>query len=92
VKLGRRTIDALLDRAPDGMEQRVATTVEAVPGVRNCHQVRLRYSGPVLFIDLHVLVDGNQTLAQAHDLTEAIESAILIMAPQADITVHAEPE
>jgi len=92
VRLGRRTIDALLDRAPDGMEQRVATTVEGVPGVRNCHQVRLRYSGPILFIDLHVLVDGKQTLAQAHDLTEAIESAILIIAPQADITVHAEPE
>jgi len=92
LKLGRRTVDALLDRAPDGMEQRVATTVEAVPGVRNCHQVRLRYSGPVLFIDLHVVVDGGQTLTQAHNLTETIESAILIIAPQADITVHAEPE
>jgi cation diffusion facilitator family transporter len=92
LKLGRRTIDALLDRAPDGMEQRVANAVEGVPGVHNCHQVRLRYSGPVLFIDLHVLVDGKQSLAQAHDLTEAIESAILMVAPQADITVHAEPE
>lgn len=92
LKLGRRTIDALLDRAPDGMEQQVANAVEAVPGVRNCHQLRLRYSGPVLFIDLHVLVDGQQTLAQAHDLTDAIENAILLVAPQADITVHAEPE
>jgi cation diffusion facilitator family transporter len=92
LKLGRRTVDALLDRAPDGLEQRVATTVEGVPGVRNCHHVRLRYSGPDLFIDLHVLVDGRQTLTQAHDLTEAIESAILIIALQADITVHAEPE
>ncbi len=92
LKLGRKTIDALLDTAPDGMDQRVATAVEGVPGVRNCHQLRLRYSGPVLFIDLHVLVDGNQSLAQAHDLTEAIENAILVVAPQADITVHAEPE
>jgi cation diffusion facilitator family transporter len=92
LRLGRRTIDALLDRAPDGMEQQVANAVEAVPGVRNCHQVRLRYSGPVLFVDLHVLVDGKQTLAEAHNLTDAIENAILIVAPQADITVHAEPE
>jgi divalent metal cation (Fe/Co/Zn/Cd) transporter len=44
-------------------------TVEAVPGVRNRHQVRLRYSGAAfLFIDLHVLVDGNQTLIEAHNL------------------------
>lgn len=91
VKLGRRTIDALVDKAPAGLEQRIASVVEAVPGVRDCHQVRLRYSGPVLFVDLHVLVDGGQTLAQAHDLTECIEGAIHEVAPGADITVHPEP-
>ena len=91
VQLGRRTIDALLDRAPEGLEQRIAQAVEAVPGVQNCHQVRVRYSGPVLFVDLHVLVDGGQTLTQAHDLTEYVEAAIHQFAPDADITVHPEP-
>ena len=92
IRLGRRTIDALLDRAPDGIEQRVAARVEAIPGVRNCHKVRVRYSGPVLFVDLHVLVDGKQSLVQAHDLTEAIESAIHEIAPDCDVTVHPEPD
>jgi len=73
------------------MDERIALAVEAVPGVRNCHQIRVRYSGPVLFIDLHVLVDGQQTLAQAHGLTEAIEAAIHELAPRADVTVHPEP-
>lgn len=91
VQLGRRTVDALLDKAPAGLEQSIAAAVEAVPGVRDCHQVRLRYSGPVLFVDLHVLVDGGQTLTQAHDLTEYIEEAIHQIAPEADITVHPEP-
>jgi cation diffusion facilitator family transporter len=91
VRLGRRTVDALLDTAPVGMEQRIAKAVEAVEGVRDCHHVRLRYSGPVLFIDLHVLVDGGQTLAQAHRLTETIETVIGEIAPQADVTVHPEP-
>lgn len=91
VQLGRRTIDALLDTAPAGMEDRIAATVEAVQGVRNCHQVRIRYSGPRMFIDLHVLVDGQQTLAQAHGLTETIEQAILQVVPDADVTVHPEP-
>jgi cation diffusion facilitator family transporter len=90
-QLGRRTVDALLDTAPAGMEQRIAAAVEAVPGVRDCHQVRLRYSGPVLFIDLHVLVDGGQTLTEAHDLTESIEQTIHQIVPQADVTVHPEP-
>jgi cation diffusion facilitator family transporter len=91
IQLGRRTVDALLDTAPVGMEQRIAKAVEAVDGVRDCHHVRLRYSGPVLFIDLHVLVDGGQTLAQAHHLTETIEAVIQEIAPQADVTVHPEP-
>jgi cation diffusion facilitator family transporter len=91
VQLLRRTIDALLDSAPAGMEDHIAKAASAVDGVRDCHQVRVRYSGPMLYIDLHVLVDGNQTLAQAHALTEAIEAAIHNIAPQSDVTVHPEP-
>jgi cation diffusion facilitator family transporter len=90
-QLGRRTIDALLDSAPPGMEDRIAAAVAAVPGVQNCHNIRLRYSGPVLFIDLHVLVDGQQTLFEAHRLTETIEGVIQQIAPKADVTVHPEP-
>jgi cation diffusion facilitator family transporter len=91
VQLGRRTVDALLDTAPAGMEERIAAVVAAVPGVHNCHAIRIRYSGPVLFIDLHVLVDGTQTLFEAHALTERIESAIAEIAPGVDVTVHPEP-
>jgi cation diffusion facilitator family transporter len=91
VELGRRTVDALLDTAPAGMEKRIAAAVEAVAGVRDCHHVRIRYSGPMLFIDLHVLVDGKQSLADAHGLTERIEEAIQQIAPRADVTVHPEP-
>jgi cation diffusion facilitator family transporter len=91
VRLGRRTIDALLDRAPEGMEARIAAAVVTVPGVRDCHQVRVRYSGPVLFVDLHVLVDGALTLTQAHSVADEIESAIHQLAPGSDVTVHTEP-
>jgi divalent metal cation (Fe/Co/Zn/Cd) transporter len=91
LRLGWRTIDALLDGAPAGMERRIAATVEAVPGVRDCHQVRVRYSGAVLFIDLHVLVDGNQTLIEAHNLADIVETAIHAILPEADVTVHPEP-
>jgi cation diffusion facilitator family transporter len=90
-RLGRRTIDALLDTAPAGMEALVLRAVEAVPGVKNCHAIRIRYSGPVLFIDLHVLVDGHQTLFEAHALTETIEGVIQEIVPEADVTVHPEP-
>jgi divalent metal cation (Fe/Co/Zn/Cd) transporter len=80
-----------MDTAPAGMEDRITATVAAIAGVRNCHNLRIRYSGPVLFIDLHVLVDGEQTLNQAHQLTDTIEEAIRRLLPEADVTVHPEP-
>lgn len=91
LQLGRRTIDALMDHAPRGMEEQIASAVARVPGVIDCHNLRFRYSGPRLFIDLHVLVDGSQTLAEAHRLTEVVEGAIQEIAPGADVTVHPEP-
>jgi cation diffusion facilitator family transporter len=91
VRLGSRTVDALMDHAPAGMEERLAAVVAGVPGVLDCHNLRIRSSGARLFIDLHILVDGAQSLAQAHRLTDIVEAAIQATAPGADVTVHAEP-
>ena len=91
VKLGIRTIQALLDVAPSGIERKIISAVKVLPGVTDCHNVRVRYSGPQLFVDIHVLVDGNQTLKEAHNLTEEIERTIQKLAPDADVTVHPEP-
>jgi cation diffusion facilitator family transporter len=92
VQLGIRTITGLLDVAPHGSVEKIKAGVEALPGVSNCHNVRVRTSGPHLFVDVHVLVDGNQTLYQAHALTETIESKIKEMLPAADVIVHPEPD
>ncbi len=91
VKLGMRTVQALLDVAPSGIERKIISAVEVLPGVADCHNVRVRYSGPQLFVDIHVLVDGNQTLINAHNLTEEIEHTIQKLIPNADVTVHPEP-
>jgi divalent metal cation (Fe/Co/Zn/Cd) transporter len=70
---------------------RIVATVAALPGVVDCHKVRIRPSGPRVFVDMHVRADGNQTLAQAHALTEEIQQAVRAIAPTADVTIHAEP-
>ena len=44
--------------------------------------MRLRYSGPQLFVDIHVLIDGNKTLEEAHHLTEEIERVIQRVVPK----------
>jgi len=91
LQLGVRTVRALLDEAPAGLVQEITQAVESISGVADCHQVRLRYSGPYLFVDVHILVDGNQTLEHAHHLTEIVESKIQQIAHGADVTVHPEP-
>lgn len=91
MRLGKRTLQGLLDAAPAGLREKIKAEVEAVPGVMDCHKVRVRTSGPYLFVDAHVLVDGEQTLNEAHALTEVIEDTIRRLAPNADVTVHPEP-
>ncbi|NPV87718.1 MAG: cation transporter [Anaerolineae bacterium] len=91
IELGIRTVQALLDAAPQGLAEKITSAVEAVPGVDNCHNVRLRYMGAHLFVDTHILVDGSQPLEEAHQITELVEQAVQNIVPNSDVTVHPEP-
>ena len=57
----------------------------------DCHNIRFRASGPRVFIDIHILTDGRQSLNSAHELTENIEKTIQDCIPDSDVTVHPEP-
>jgi cation diffusion facilitator family transporter len=92
VRLGIRTVQALLDAAPRGLYGTIKTIVEGIPGVTDCHNIRFRSSGTRLFIDIHILTDGTQSLDSAHDLTDKIERTIQETLPNADIMVHPEPD
>ncbi len=91
IQLGIRTIHGLLDTAPKGMAEKIQATVEGLLGVIDCHHVRVRYSGPQVFVDAHILVSPDLTIVEAHDLTDKIEAVIRQIIPGADITVHPEP-
>lgn len=91
-ELGWRTIQALLDAAPTGMADQIVTTVRAMPGINDCHAVRVRPSGAHWFVDLHVTMDGRTTLRQAHAMTEKIEKQVHGILPGSDVTVHVEPK
>lgn len=90
-QLGYRAVQGLLDRAPNGLSVKIKDAVEAIPGVADCHHIRIRPSGPETFVDVHVLLDKNLSLQDAHALTEVIEKAIRAQVPGADVTVHPEP-
>jgi cation diffusion facilitator family transporter len=91
VKLGVRTVGALLDTAPAGAEAKIVAAVQELPSVLDCHSVRIRSAGNQPFVDLHVCVNGDLSLREAHDLTEEIEQTIRKVIPGCDVTVHPEP-
>ena len=44
------------------------------------------------FVDLHVIVDGNLTVREGHDIAHRVKDAILDAKPQVyDVLVHIEP-
>jgi divalent metal cation (Fe/Co/Zn/Cd) transporter len=90
-RLGKRTIDVLLDRAPDGLAAQIRETSASVDGVLSVGQVRVRRSGPSLFVDLTVDVDRNQSFERTHHIAEAVEDRIREIAPGADVVVHTDP-
>ena len=89
--LGWRTIQALLDTAPKGVSEKIVKSVARMKGVQDCHAVRIRASGASWFVDLHVTMDGNRPLNEAHALTEKIERKVQEFLPDSDVTVHVEP-
>jgi cation diffusion facilitator family transporter len=91
-ELGWRTISALLDTAPMGLSDKVERIAASVDGVINAHAIRIRLSGAHTFIDMHITMNGETTLNEAHAVTEVIEKAIHTIISPSDITVHVEPE
>ena len=91
-QLGVRSIQALLDSAPkNGEHEAIIREVGRIGKVANVHAVRIRSSGARWFVDLHVTMDGNTTLAESHRVTERIERKVQAILPDSDVTVHVEP-
>jgi cation diffusion facilitator family transporter len=92
-RMVRDTIDALLDRAPEALADRIAVAARSVPGVVASSRPRLRRVGNKLFADLVVQIPRTETFPGAHAVTEGVEQAVRAAIPDAelDLVVHMEP-
>jgi len=90
-KLGKRTVDVLLDRAPDGLAQKISEAAGVIEGVMSVGQVRLRRSGPSVFVDMTVDVDRNLSFERTHAIAESVEACVQSVAPGADVVIHTDP-
>ncbi|MBV8857015.1 MAG: cation transporter [Acidobacteria bacterium] len=94
VDVAREAVNVLMDRRlPRAIDAQVAAVVERFrgDGVLGFHDLRTRRSGSHKFIDLHLEVEADQTLQQAHDLTERVINAIEKEIPRSRVQIHTDP-
>jgi cation diffusion facilitator family transporter len=91
VRLGRRAVDALLDRAPEGLVEQVAQSVREVDGIQRVSQTRVRDVGNQVFVDMEVAVPRYLSFEESYQLAQKAQAAVRNVSPNADVVVHAIP-
>ena len=92
--VARDAVDVLMDRRlPREIDAKVAKVVARFrgEGVVGFHDLRTRRSGSLKFIDMHLEIDGGQSLQQAHDLTVRVIRAIQAEVPRSRVQIHTDP-
>ena len=94
VDLLRNGIGDLMEQSlPDAVEDEILQLAASVPGVDNPHDLRTRRLGNHYAIELHILMDGNITLCEAHDKASEVEDVLRQhYGPETHIAVHVEPK
>lgn len=89
LRIGKDAWDALMDRSADpAILDGIAAIARDWPGVRGFHDLKTRRAGSRVFVNLHIELDGDQSLREAHDIGAGLRRAILAAYPQADVIIH----
>ncbi|MFA5907145.1 MAG: cation diffusion facilitator family transporter [Vicinamibacterales bacterium] len=73
-------------------EEAIREVVRSVPEVFGCHHIRTRGSNDFVFLDLHVWMDRDMRLDEAHRLSHVVKDRLMARFPQIkDAIIHIEP-
>jgi len=70
---------------------RTAISTEAT-GAVEAHDLRTRHAGKATFVEFHLVVPGDMTVFDAHEICDRVEAAIGRAVPDSRVTIHVEPE
>ncbi|MBQ7660228.1 MAG: cation diffusion facilitator family transporter [Alphaproteobacteria bacterium] len=91
-RIGAKSVSALMDRElPENIKKEVARIVQKTKGVRGFHDFRSRDLGAVYLFELHLEMEPNLSLIEAHRLTQKVETKILKKFQNAQIIIHQDP-
>ncbi|MGE1560036.1 CDF family cation-efflux transporter FieF [Pantoea septica] len=92
LRMGYDAVQSLLDRAlPEEEHNIILDLALNWPGVEGVHDVRTRQSGPTKFIQLHLELNDDLPLVQAHRVADQVEKALRQRFPGSDVIIHQDP-
>ena len=90
--IGYESVQALLDRQlPEEEQARIMALCCAVEGVHGVHDLRTRQSGPTRFVQLHLELDDQLPLVQAHQIADEAELAVRQSFERMEVIIHMGP-
>jgi cation diffusion facilitator family transporter len=90
--IGRSIHDLLDGNVAESVEDGIRARGENVDGVENIEKCRVRKSGVRLFVELHIRVDSEITVADGHRIAHEVKDELMRIEPRiADVVVHVEP-
>lgn len=91
-KMARDAVQSLLDhQLPPEEEEKILTLASGVAGVHGVHDLRTRQAGVTRFIQLHLELDDELPLKDAHLIADEVEDRLEVVFPGADILIHQDP-
>lgn len=91
-EIGIRAYNNLMDKEmSDEDKAKVLKIIESVEGIQGHHQLKTRYSGAKVFIQMHAEIDGGLSFSAAHEIADRLEHALEAAFPQAEVIIHQDP-
>jgi divalent metal cation (Fe/Co/Zn/Cd) transporter len=91
-QLGRKAIDALLDRSPDRTYAKIEKVLASAKAITHYHDLKVRQSGAETFVELNIHVAPHLTIEQAHEIAHNVENEIKSAIDRCEVHIHVEPE
>jgi len=93
VEVVRDNLNYLIGRAPpEDLRQEIVRRALAHPDVEGAHDVIAHYVGPEIDVSLHIEVEGDRTLTEAHDIETQVVDSIRDLPEVDDVFVHVDPK
>ncbi len=90
-RLGGETLGTLLDRAPDGLADRLRDEIVQVPGVVAVENIKLRPNGPKILGEVFIAVARSLPLERVAEIEAAVRAKISEVSPETEATVSSSP-